>query len=194
MEKKFNIPYVKCDSCQNDFNLIVESTRLTLKSLYLKCTSCDHEVNIIEKTSTLYKDQKQKLKPLIDRLTKLILEAREHIPKNKTELDDAIKNPKHPFTATVITAFLILLMELSGFGIFIILTWILGNLILTPVGWFLIPLIVAIAFTHKEKLKNKRMKELGKKIKDLEEKLNNGNIEKDEFYKQRDILFNQYFS
>ena len=194
MEKTFKLPLVKCDYCKSDFSLIVEWNGFKLGNLFLKCKFCDNDINIYEKSSNLYKSQKQKLKPLIKRLTKLILEAKEHVPKNKDELDDAIKNPSHPFTATVITSIIILLMEMSGFTIFMVVSWILGNLILTPLGWFLIPVIVAIVFTHKEKLKSEKMRKMGEKLKVLDKKLDEKKISKDEFEKERNKLFDIYFN
>jgi gas vesicle protein len=194
MKKKLNIPLLQCDQCKNEYNLIVETEGIKLNELYLDCKNCDQQINILEKTSDLYNEQKERLKPLLDRLTKLIIEAKDHVPKNQPDLQEAIKNPRHPFTAAVITAIVILLMELSGFGIFMILTWILGNLILNPMGWVIIPSVVAIVFTHRESLKNKKIKEMGKLIKDLEEKLNNNEIDKEEFDKKRDEIFKQYFN
>jgi len=194
MKKKLSVPLIQCDQCKNEYNLVVETEGIKLNELYLACKNCDQQINIFEKTSELYKEQKERLKPLLDRLTKLIIEAKDHVPKNQPDLQEAIKNPRHPFTAAVITAIVILLMELSGFGIFMILTWILGNLILNPMGWVIIPSVVAIVFTHRESLKNKKIKEMGRLIKDLEEKLNNNEIDKDEFDRKRDEIFEQYFN
>ena len=193
MKKTIEIPIIQCDNCGSKYNLGIKISGITITSLLLSCIKCDEEINILEKSSELYSEQKKRLKPLIKRLTKLIIEAKDHIPKNKEDLSIAIKNPKHPFTASVITALVILLMELSGFGIFLVMAWLLGNLVLTPIGWVLIPIVVAVTFTHRKSLKNKRMKEFGRLIKALEEKLNNNIITKEEYEVKKEELFNQYF-
>ena len=111
MKKKLSVPLIQCDQCKNEYNLVVETEGIKLNELYLACKNCDQQINIFEKTSELYKEQKERLKPLLDRLTKLIIEAKDHVPKNQPDLQEAIKNPRHPFTAAVITAIVILLME-----------------------------------------------------------------------------------
>ena len=180
MEKTTEVPLIRCEKCESVYNLTVITSGIKIKSLFLDCKNCDQQINIIDKTADAYIEQKKKLQPLINRLTQLIIEAKRHIPKNKDDLSEAIQDPKHPFTAAVISALVLLLMELSGFGIFIVMSWILGNLILNPIGWVLIPIVVAITFTHKKSLKNKIMVEFGKLIKDLEEMFNNNEITKNE--------------
>ena len=48
---------------------------------------------------------------------------------DKKELAKVIKDPSHPFTASLLAALLIILMEATGFGIYMALTWILGTFI-----------------------------------------------------------------
>jgi hypothetical protein len=196
MEKKFKLPLIECKECDSDQDLVVNFSGAKLKKLYIKCSKCNEEINLVEKSSVVLKEQKQKLKHLIKRLSKLIIKARVHIPKNKNELLKAIKNPKHPFTAAVIAALALLLMEMSGFGIFVALTWILGNLILAPVGWVLIPIVVVIVFTHRKSIEAQRalleknkVKKLRKKVENLkgllEEKPNKGEMSKEDSGKER---------
>jgi cytochrome c-type biogenesis protein CcmH/NrfG len=77
-------------------------------------------------------------------------------------------------------------MELSGFGIFIALTWILGNLILTPVGWVVIPVVIAIAIAYREKLKKERLERLRHQLDELQRQLDDGDITQEQFEAARD--------
>ncbi len=62
---------------------------------------------------------------LVTKLSKTIVKLRKTLPKNKDEWSDVIKNPKHPFTAALLSGLVILLLELFGFSIFMALTWLL---------------------------------------------------------------------
>lgn len=84
-------------------------------------------------------------------------------------------------------------MELSGFGIFVVITWILANLILNPLGWFLVPLIVAIGFTYRAYFKQDKLRELKVKLAELERKQERGEISQEVFEAARDKLLSDYF-
>ena len=84
-------------------------------------------------------------------------------------------------------------MELSGFGIFMAMTWIIGNLILNPLGWVLIPIIVAIGVHYYSRFKDERFNDLKAAMKELEEKKLKSEISEDEYKKLRDELLVKYF-
>ena len=53
-----------------------------------------------------------------------------------------------------ITILVLFVMEMLGFRIFTAVTWILGNLILSPIGWiltiFVVVIVVVIRYRRKE--------------------------------------------
>ena len=85
-------------------------------------------------------------------------------------------------------------MELSGFGIYLAIPWIIGNLILNPLGWILIPIIVAIVVHYYNRLKGDKFNELKEALKDLEEKKLKSEISEEEYKKQRDELLAKHFN
>jgi hypothetical protein len=141
----------------------------------------------------VYQAGKRRSQETASQIAKTLLRLKETLPKNKEEWGQVVKNPKHPFTAALLTGFLILLMELSGFGIYVIMAWILGNLVLNPFGWVLIPLTVAIVLTYRSYFKRDRLDKLKKQIKELEIKRDTGEITSEEFENRKNKLLADFF-
>ena len=118
---------------------------------------------------------------------------RDTLPKNREEWGQVVTNPQHPFTATLLVGLALILMEMSGFGIFLIVTWILGNLILSPLGWVLVPLVVAIAFAYRRYFKREKMRELKNQLDELEHRRDEGELTDEEFEAAREELLSRYF-
>lgn len=193
MKKQFNLPGVSCEECGQALVLDIETKRVSIERLKVVCTQCDWEEDILEKGSEKFEGSKEHLRKLAKELAKTLTKLRDTLPKNREEWGQVVTNPKHPFTATLLVGLAIILMEMSGFGIFLVVTWILGNLILNPVGWILIPLIVAIAFAYRRYFKREQMGKLKTQLDELERKRDAGELTVEEFEAAREELIARYF-
>ena len=77
---------------------------------------------------------KRSAKAAAKNLSNALIEIKETVPKSREELVTVIRNPGTRFTATLLSGAVLVLMEMSGFGIFIVLAWVLANLILNPLA------------------------------------------------------------
>ena len=186
MRKSLRLPAVRCDNCGGDLTLVVDTSGLKLSSLRANCASCGHSIDLFAEVRGQAARSNSKLKSLSREVAGAIREARTHVPKDREELRQAIQNPKHPFTAAVLTGLVLVAMELSGFGIFMALPWILGNLILNPIGWVLIPVVVAVAIAYRSKLKSERLAELRTRLDDLQRQRDDGVLTQEQFETARD--------
>ena len=84
------------------------------------------------------------------------------------------------------------MLELSGFGVFMALTWIVGNLILNPVGWVLIPIVVAIIFHNRDLLTKSKISDLKEQLDNLQAQHVAGDINDVEY--DKDELHSSHFS
>ncbi len=116
------------------------------------------------------------------------------MPRDREDVKEALRNPKHPFTAAVLTGLVIVAMELSGFGIYMAVTTLLAALVLNPVGWVVVPLVVAIAFAYRGKLKSDRLEKLKGQIDDLEKQKEEGLLTPEQFEAARDELVTKLLS
>lgn len=194
MNKEFSIPAVNCPECKNELSVRVNAGFKGIKELILTCRSCSYKIDFLEKTGEAVTYSKEKVKKIAKILSENLVELRETLPKNTEELKEAIQNPRHPFTAALLAGLVILAMELSGFGIYLVIPWIIGNLILNPLGWILIPIIVAIVVHYYNRLKGDKFNELKEALKDLEEKKLKSEISEEEYKKQRDELLAKHFN
>ena len=186
MKKSFDLPGITCEQCQGKLALHIETEGTNISMLKIKCRQCDWEEDVLEKGSGAYEESKKQFKVVIAEITKALLKLKESLPKNTAEWSQVVKNPKHPFTATLLAGLVIVLMELSGFGVFIVIAWILSNLILNPVGWVLVPLIVAIGFTYRRHFKQDRINKVKECIAELDRRKLAGEITQEEYEKGRD--------
>ncbi len=194
MQKQFILPGISCDECNGELALHIETKRISVSELKIKCTQCGWEQDILKKGSEKYEASKKRLKQISKELSKTIVKLRDTLPKNKEELGEVVTNPKHPFTSALLAGLVILMMELSGFSIFIAVTWILGNLILNPVGWVLIPVVVAIAFVYRNHFNREKLATLKTKLSELEQEREAGNLTEEEFEVAKEELFAGHFN
>jgi uncharacterized membrane protein len=199
MKTTFDIPFAPCQECKGSeikghCMLQVELGLGILKELKLCCSSCPWEVDLLASVSRSSAEAKAKVARLIKQLWPTIVAAAKSLPRNGEELRAAIANPKHPFTAAVLAAFTILAMELSGFGIFALLTWVLGNLVLNPVSWVLIPFVVAVVLAHRDRFQKERIDRMRAALVALDGKLERGEIGRSEYEAMRDHLLRGDFS
>jgi|GEM_PF-4569519 len=193
MNKKFSIPAVACPECKNELSLKVNVGFSEIKEILVTCKKCTYKLDFIEKTDEAIIHSKEKIKELTKVISDHLVELKDTLPKNTDELKEVIQNPRHPFTAALLAGLVILAMELSGFGIFVAISWIIGNLILNPIGWILIPIIVAIGVKYYNHFKGEKFQELKATLKDLEDKKAKGEISEEKYKMQRDELLAKHF-
>lgn len=193
MKKQFILPGVSCDKCGGELALYVETATIKISELKIKCQQCNYEEDILEKGSEKIEGSKKELQRIAKEIANSIIKMRDTLPKSKEELAEVVKNPRHPFTAAFLSGLVILMMELSGFGVFMAVTWILGNLILNPIGWVLIPVVVAIAFAYRGYFNRNKLSGLKEKLKELEKERDEGVLTAEEFELAKDKLLSEYF-
>jgi uncharacterized membrane protein len=199
MKKTIHITYLNCQECKGSatdghYVLHIEIGLSLLKALKLGCSSCGWEVDLLATISKSSAAAREKVARLLKDLWPTIVAAAKFLPRNKEELRRAVTNPRHPFTAAVLAAFTILAMEMSGFGIFALLSWALAHLVLNPVGWVLIPPLVAVVLAHRDRFQKDRIERLRTAISALDEKLDKGDISRDEYGARRGRLLEGDFS
>lgn len=193
MQKQLILPGVSCEQCGGKLALDIETKRVSIERLKVACTHCDWEEDILQKGSEKLEGSKERLRALARELAKTLTKLRDTLPKDREEWGQVVRNPKHPFTATLLVGILIILMELSGFTVFLVVTWILGNLILNPMGWVLVPLVVAIAFAYRRHFKREKMAELKNQLADLVHRRDAGEMSDEEFEAAKEELLSKYF-
>ncbi len=110
--------------------------------------------------------------------------AAKHLPRDRKGLEQAVRDPKHPFTAAVLSALGLGAANVSGFGIFLVISWILGNLILTPGGIALIPVFVMVVRAHRRERLNARARATFDRLAALDRGLENGTVTRDEWTRE----------
>lgn len=194
MKHAFDLPGVSCERCKSKLALTIETKGISITLLRVLCTSCDWQEDLLDRGTQVLDTGKKQLQDAAKQLSKTLLGLRTTLPKNRDEWTKVVTDPRHPFTATLLTGSVIVLMELSGFGIFMLVTWLLANLILNPVGWLLAPLIVAIAFTYRRHFRKAKLDELKQKMQELETQRDCGEMSTDEFEAARNKLFSDFFN
>ncbi|MBN2285944.1 MAG: hypothetical protein JXI43_05810 [Tissierellales bacterium] len=193
MQQQFDLPAISCEQCKSSLALHIETKGVRISTLKIKCKQCDWEEDILEKGSETFDAGKKRIKEATSEIAKTLLKLRKTLPKDRKEWGKVVTNPKHPFTAALLVGIAILLMELSGFGIFMVITWILGNLILNPIGWLLVPLVVAVGFAFRRYFKRDKLEKLKTKLKELEQRRDLGEITLEEFETRKNQLFTEFF-
>jgi uncharacterized membrane protein len=186
MKTNFDLPGTACEQCKGKLALHIETEGASISALKIKCRQCGWDEDVLEKGSSTYEERKKQFNGAITEITKSLLKLKDSLPKNTDEWSQVVRNPKHPFTATLLTGLVIVLMEFSGFGVFMVTTWILSHLILNPVGWVLVPLIVAIGFTYRRYFKQDRLKKVKECIAEFDRRRIAGEITQEEYEKGRD--------
>ncbi len=74
-----------------------------------------------------------------------------------------------------------------------VIPWILSNLILTPFGWVLVPLVVAIGFSFRRYFRRDKLEKLKVKLNELERQRDVGEITQGEFEISKNNLLADFF-
>ena len=176
MDRSMRLPAIGCPDCKAEIDLAIGTAGASIQKLSASCSSCDWKLDLLEEARGQYAVNRDRAKKVSREVARTIAEARKHLPKDRDEWGEVLRNPRHPFTLAVLTGLVLVAMELSGFGIFLAVTWILGNLILNPVGWVLIPLIVAVAVMYRDRLRREKLKALKSKLDALDQQRDSGEI------------------
>lgn len=191
----FEIPIASCDEGKGYYEFHYDlSWSGGLKSAKLRCSSGSEEIDLIEKASSLTDEAKRKIKKVTKRIIQSLGDVKESTPKSRDDLMSMANDASHPVTATILSGLVLLASEISGFGVFALLTTILGTVILTPAGWVFIPALVYVIFAYRKKLKGENLVELKNRIQELDTKLEEGDISKSEHNARRDDLIEEHFA
>ena len=194
MKQQLSIPGITCKSCGGSQNLSITTNVIKISDLRLICQKCGVEEDILALGGEKYIQSKKEVKRLTKELSKTIIKLRKTLPKDKKEWSTIVTNTRHPFTAALLSGLIILMLELSGFGIFMALTWILGNLILNPVGWVLIPIVVAVVFHYRDLFAKNKISGLKEQLNNLQAQHEAGDLNDDDYGKAKDDLLANHFS
>ena len=192
MEKTFPLPGISCDACKAPVVLQLATSGLGISAVKIRCTQCDWESDILEKGGGAYDAGKKRLKYAAKQIAETVIKLKDSLPRNRDDWKQVISDPKHPFTAALLALFLIVLMESSGFGVFVLLTWVLGNLVLNPLGWVLVPIIVAVVFHYRHHFRQDRMIALKKKLKELDERRQSSEMSEEQYTQERDTILQKH--
>jgi len=194
MKKQFTIPGITCNECGGKKVLHIRTKLVKITELKLICGGCELEEDVLELGGEKYTQSKKEIKRITKEISKSIIKLRSTLPKDKNEWANIVSNPKHPFTAALLSGLVLMMLELSGFGVFMALTWIIGNLVLNPVGWVLIPIVVAVVFHYRDSFTKNKISNLKEQLNELEKKRDSGDLNEVEFEEAKDDLLSGYFS
>ncbi len=194
MRKSFKLPGVDCPDCGAAIRLVVATRRTALEEARTACERCGWNLDLLEESRGQVGKAKGKVKRLARSVTDAIVDARKTLPRDRNEWAAIVGNPRHPFTLAVLTGLVLIALQLTGFGVFIALIWILASLILNPLGWVLIPIVVAIALAHRSRFRTEIREQLKKDLDALYARREAGELTDEEFKALRAEIIGRYFS
>ena len=190
MHKSFRVPTVSCSAC-NGALVATISTRAPV--LEVKCGSCGLPVEFEMMGAHVRDEVQARARILARNVARSLVEVRRTVPKNREELGRVVRNPRHPFTAALLTGVVLILMEMSGFGIFLVVSWILSNLILNPLGWFVIPTVVAIFLAYRRVFARESFERIRGRLTELQERYDRNEISEQEYNGYRERILAEAF-
>ena len=160
--------------------------------------SNDETTNLVEKAADLSGDAKKEAKKVGDRLKSSFENLSDELKKlaanPQEELSKLVSNPSHPISAAILGALAILAAELSGFAIFAALTFVVGAVILSPLGWVAVPGILLLTFAYRDQLRGETASAVSQQLDDLDEKRETGKITDEEYRAERQRIIEDHFS
>jgi hypothetical protein len=183
MKKTFPIPAVSCDACGGELGATV-STEPPL--LEVRCRSCGAPLELDVAASQVLDQGQQSARRTAKAVARSLVELRRTLPTNRDELARAIRDPRHPFTAALLAGMVLVVMEMSGFGIFLVVAWILSNLILNPLGWVLIPVVVAVALAYRRVFARESFHRIRDQLTELQRRRDSGELSDEEHAQARE--------
>jgi len=194
MRKSFKLPGVDCPDCGGAIRLEIATRRTALDEVRTNCERCGWQLDLLEESRGQVGKAKGKVKRLAKSVADAIVDARNTLPHDRSEWAAIVRNPRHPFTVAVLTGLVLIALQLTGFGVFIALIWILASLILNPLGWVLIPIVVAIALAHRSRFRTEIREQLKQELDALYARREAGELSDEEFKAQRAEIIGRYFS
>ncbi|UCF20023.1 MAG: hypothetical protein JSU87_01015 [Gemmatimonadota bacterium] len=194
MKKSFKLPGVECPDCGGSVRLEIATRRAGIEVAEATCERCGWSLDLMEESRGQVGKAKDKVKRLARSVSDAIVDVRKTLPRDRGEWATIVRDPRHPFTAAVLTGLVLIALELTGFGVFIALVWILGALILNPLGWVLIPIVVAIALAHRSRFRTETREKLKDELDALQRRRDAGELSDGEFRVERAEIIARYFA
>ncbi len=193
MKKKFRIPILTCESpeCTGGLQAAI-STNTPFLEIY--CVECSREVNLGQSGAEIARGVEREARRLAKVVARALIEIRDSAPRTTDELKVAVRDPRHPFTAALLAGIFIILMEMSGFGVFMALSWILGNIVLNPLGWVLIVPIITIVVANRRIFERESFERISDELKDLQKRQEAGEVTPNEAEELRREILAQAFN
>lgn len=189
-----HIPVASCDESQGHYNLhYTLSWSGGLKEARLVCSSGNEEIDLIAKASALTEEAKHRVKTVTKQLIVALQDLRDKVPRSREDLKAMVQNTRHPVTTAILSEFVLLTSEISAFGVFALITTMIGVLVLNPAAWIFVPAVLYVLFLYRDQLSNKNLQDLRMALQELDDELENGNISKDDYDTQRKDLIEEYF-
>ena len=188
------IPVASCDQGQGHYDLhYTLSWSGGLKKAQLVCSSGNEEIDLIAKASALTEKAKHKIKTVTKQLIVTLQNFRDRVPRNREDLKAMVQNTRHPVTTAILSELVLLTSEISAFGVFALITTMIGVLVLNPAAWIFIPAVLYVLFSYRDQLSNKNLQDLAMTLQELDSELKKGNISEDDYNAQRKDLIEEYF-
>ena len=160
----------------------------------MECSTGKETIDLLEKADDLTEEAKSKIEDVTERILESLRDLKEDVPTDTDELQSMANDASHPVTAAILSGLVLLASEISGFGVYALITTILGTIVLTPTGWIFIPAIVYVIFAYRNKLKEQNLTNLKSKIKEIDREFEEGDITEEEYREHRNIIIENHFS
>jgi len=195
----FPLPITSCGDGNGHYELHYEtetswSGGLRLKEAWLECSTGKETIDLLEKADDLTEEAKSKIEDVTERILESLRDLKEDVPTDTDELQSMANDASHPVTAAILSGLVLLASEISGFGVYALITTILGTIVLTPTGWVFIPAIVYVIFAYRKKLKEQNLINLKSKIEEIDREFEEGDITEEEYRERRNIVIENHFS
>ena len=158
----------------------------------------DGKTDLIEEAGKLSTEGKEKAQEVGERLKAslgdLSGELEELASNPSSGFSRLVSDPSHPVSAAILSALAILAAELSGFAVFAALTTLVGTLVLSPVGWFAVPLMLLLALAYKDRLTGETASKVNSQLQELDEKREHGELDEETYQAKRKRIIKDHFS
>lgn len=186
----FPIPGTSCTEGSGHYELHYEtetswSGGLDLSEAWLECSDGDESIDLVGEAAELTDEQKEEIKEGTNALVSDLGDIDAEVPTDTDELESIANDAGHPVTATILGALVPLVAEVSGVGLYGMVTTILRTIIYSPSAWTYLPAIVYVIFMQGQNLVGADLQSVSSDIEELETELDEGNIGQDEYEQQK---------
>lgn len=195
----FTIPGTSCSEGSGHYELHYEtetswSGGLDLSEAWLECSDGDETIDLVGEAAELTDDQKEKIKEETNALIRDLGDIDAEVPTNTDELQSIANDAGHPITATILGALIPLVAEVSGVGVYGMVTTILRTVIYSPSAWMYLPAIVYVLFMQGQNLVGAELQSAHSDIEELDTEFQEGNLAQEEYEQKRQDVIAQHVS